>query len=389
MASSLRVSLHERTASTTGTSGNVPLVTPTNHGYIAHEAPALAHAARYPVILVLSLLILHKSFSSAQKWKTAAPREQYRRPAQVPYLTPMLGNAFSFLYAPQELARSISERLGKSGIFSLNMLTQEVYVVSGSEYLNAIWKDTKKGHDVTRCPEPLPEQYVRRTSPARDPDHRVSYLMLKTTADYLSGTHLTATAQKYQAAMKSQVDILPIGDDWVEMDDLFSFTRRLIANSTVETMLGSSFLSQFPDFVDNFYTYNSRIRRFLQGWPKFLLPKAWCARKRCIDIMQQWRKTVNAQDFDGSPMMLKRWSWFEKWNISDDAIAASDLGILWGLLSAATVEMDECRTKEASSSLSFDTTKLTSQPLLQSMHAEALRKYVAVYIPRTTEYGET
>lgn len=108
MASSLRVSLHERTASTTGTSGNVPLVTPTNHGYIAHEAPALAHAARYPVILFLSLLILHKSFSSARKWKAAAPREQYRRPTQVPYLTPMLGNAFSFLYAPQELARSIS-----------------------------------------------------------------------------------------------------------------------------------------------------------------------------------------------------------------------------------------------------------------------------------------
>ena len=51
--------------------------------------------------------------------------------------------------------------------------------------------------------------------------------------------------------------------------------------------------------------------------------------------------------------------------------------------------MDECKTQEASGSLSFDTTKLTSQPLLQSMHAEALRKYVAVYIPRTTEYGET
>ena len=231
------------------------------------------------------------------------------------------------------------------------MLTQEVYVVSGAEYLNAIWKDTKKvmmSHDALNLSlsnmfgvpgKEMPFFLGDRTgsshdphasSPARDPDHRVSYLMLKTTADYLSGPHLTATAQKYQAAMKSQVDSLPVGDDWVEMDDLFNFARRLIANSTVETMLGSSFLSQFPDFVDSFYTYNNRIRRFLQGWPRFLLPKAWCARKRCIEIMRQWRKTVNVHDFDGSPMMLKRWTWFEKWNISDDAIAASDLGILWG-----------------------------------------------------------
>ena len=108
MASSLRVSLYERTASTTGTSGNVPLVTPVTHEQIAQEAPALAHAARYTIILVLSLLILHKSFYSAKTWKTAALREQYLRPTQVPYLTPLLGNAFSFLYAPQELARSIS-----------------------------------------------------------------------------------------------------------------------------------------------------------------------------------------------------------------------------------------------------------------------------------------
>ena len=58
------------------------------------------------------------------------------------------------------------------------------------------------------------------------------------------------------------------------------------------------------------------------------------------------------------------------------------------LLTAATAEIDECWRKEADGSLALDATKLTSQPLLQSMHAEALRKYVAVYIARTTEYGE-
>ena len=59
------------------------------------------------------------------------------------------------------------------------------------------------------------------------------------------------------------------------------------------------------------------------------------------------------------------------------------------LLAAATTEIDECWKEESDGSLVLDSTKLTSQPLLQSMHAETLRKYVAVYIARTTEYGET
>ena len=59
------------------------------------------------------------------------------------------------------------------------------------------------------------------------------------------------------------------------------------------------------------------------------------------------------------------------------------------LLAAATAEIDECWIEEADGGLALDVIKLTSQPLLQSMHAEVLRKYVAVYIARTTEYGET
>ncbi|KAL8643706.1 MAG: hypothetical protein Q9226_008173, partial [Calogaya cf. arnoldii] len=200
------------------------------------------------------------------------------------------------------------QRLGKSGIFSLNMLTQEVYIVSGADYLNAIWKDTTKvmmSHDALN-------------------------LSLSNMFDYLSGPNLAATAQIYQTAMKRQLAGVPVEDEWIEMDDLFSFARRLVANSTCETMLGAKFLAQFPDFVDSFYAYNSRIRRLLQGWPMFLIPRAWRARERCIEIMRQWRKTLNMEEFDGSPMMVRRWSIFEKWNISDDAIAAQDLGILWG-----------------------------------------------------------
>ncbi|KAL8639945.1 MAG: hypothetical protein Q9228_003085, partial [Teloschistes exilis] len=70
------------------------------------------------------------------------------------------------------------------------------------------------------------------------------------------------------------------------------------------------------------------------------------------------------------------------------------------LLAAATAEITACTTTTAPQSGAddhnnnnknhppFDTPKLMNQPLLQSLYAETLRKYIAVYITRTTEYSD-
>lgn len=54
----------------------------------------------------------------------------------------------------------------------------------------------------------------------------------------------------------------------------------------------------------------------------------------------------------------------------------------------ATPEISACRLSSATKALSFDTTKLCNQPLLQSSYAETLRLYVAVYIIRKPEYED-
>ncbi len=58
------------------------------------------------------------------------------------------------------------------------------------------------------------------------------------------------------------------------------------------------------------------------------------------------------------------------------------------LLTRVTSEANACRTSDATRLLSFDTTKLCNQPLLQSSYAETLRLYVAVYIIRKPEYED-
>ncbi len=167
------------------------------------------------------------------------------------------------------------------------------------------------------------------------PTDRVFYLMHKATVDCLAGSHITIAAQKFQAALERRIDAVPVRDEWVEMDDLFSFLRPLVSYSTVEAMCGANFLTTFPDFIDSFWNFNSRMPKLLQGWPRWMMPKAWQARDQCISTMKQWRKMSDKENFeenfDGNAMILRRWSYFSKMQgLSEDGVACSDLGILWG-----------------------------------------------------------
>ncbi len=163
------------------------------------------------------------------------------------------------------------------------------------------------------------------------PEDRVFYLMHKATVDCLAGSHLAIAAQKFHDALRRRIEEVPIQDDWTEMDDLYSFLRPLISYSTIEAMCGKSFLETFPDFVCNFWNFNTKMPKLLQGWPRWMMPKAWQARDRCISTMTQWRKMSNEENFDGNAMIPRRWSYFSKMQgISEDGVACSDLGILWG-----------------------------------------------------------
>ena len=167
------------------------------------------------------------------------------------------------------------------------------------------------------------------------PEDRVFYLMHKATVDCLAGSHITIAAQKFQTALERRIDAVPVQDEWVEMDDLFSFLRPLVSLSTVEAMCGANFLKMFPDFIDSFWNFNSRMPKLLQGWPRWMMPKAWQARDQCISTMKQWRKMSDKENFeenfDGNAMILRRWSYFSKMQgLSEDGVACSDLGILWG-----------------------------------------------------------
>lgn len=243
-----------------------------------------------------------------------------------------------------------SQTFGASAIVRLNFLSKDIYVISGAEYLNAVWKNTRgltstnginialsnmfdtpkkdmlffKADDSGITHDPHPRS-------STNPDDRVFYLMHKATVDCLAGSHLTIAAQKFHAALTSRIGELPITDEWVEMEDLHSFLLPLISYSTVQAMCGAQFLQMFPEFVGDFWNFNTKMPKLLQGWPRWMMPTAWKARDRCIATMKKWRMLCKEDNFDGNAMIPRRWSYFSKMQgISAHGVACSDLGILWG-----------------------------------------------------------
>lgn len=163
------------------------------------------------------------------------------------------------------------------------------------------------------------------------PRAQKTVFMHKATVNCLAGSHITIATKNFQAALERRIKTVPVGTEWFEMDDLFSFLRPLISNSTFEAMCGAHFLKMFPEFVDNFRSFNRRMPKLLQGWPRWMMPKAWQACDQCISTMTQWRNMSNEEIFDGNAMIQRRWGYFSKMQgLSDHAIACSDLGILWG-----------------------------------------------------------
>ena len=97
------------------------------------------------VVSLLTMLLISRSLYTLPLCfrERPKPQPQSQNPPQLPYRIPLVVNIITFLRAPHQLAFSITQKFGKSGVVRLSFFTRDVYVVSGAEYLKAVWKDTK------------------------------------------------------------------------------------------------------------------------------------------------------------------------------------------------------------------------------------------------------
>ncbi|KAI0404662.1 cytochrome P450 [Xylaria palmicola] len=251
------------------------------------------------------------------------------------------------------------------------------------------------------------------------PEDRVYYFQIRTAHKYLSGQHLQALNERFMATLDRDFEAMNIGEDWVEYPDLYRFLQLTVTHSSIETVFGSKLLELNPTFVEDFWEFEANAPKLLHAMPRFLIPLAFRVRDKLLRSFVKWHAHANSHfnctitnseepDWEpnfGSRLIRRRQDALLKMGPMDaEARASEDLGLMFGLNANVLpcifwyiVEamrrpnllsrlISDVVTATSSETGKIDIQKLASQSLTQSMHAEILRLYVAIF---TLRHGET
>jgi hypothetical protein len=184
-----------------------------------------------------------------------------------------------------------------------------------------------------------PDAGSRELSPHLRIHHTVHIQVIK----YLSGSGLKPmTTRLMENIAKTMLDS-GIRSVWLEMDDLFDFCKVKLLHASINSMFGEYLTALHPSFVDDYWKFDDCTTTLVKGFPSFMVPRSWAARRKCLDSLKHWKayveKLVDADNrtmYDGldphfgSQFIRQRHEAFNKMEpMNADSIASEDLAIMW------------------------------------------------------------
>ncbi|RYP51945.1 hypothetical protein DL768_002821 [Monosporascus sp. mg162] len=252
------------------------------------------------------------------------------------------------------------------------------------------------------------------------PEDRVFYFQIRTAHKYLSGQHLHSLNERFMATLDRDLDAMNIGHEWVKYPDLYKFLQLTVTRSSIEAVYGRKLLELNPTFVEDFWEFEANARSFLRAMPRWLIPKAYHVREKLIKALVKSHAYAN-NHFDCSKICPEEPEWEPNFGsrlirtrqylmlkmqpMDARARASEDLGLMFGLNANVlpcifwyVVEamrrpnllarlLADVEAATPSDTGKIDIQKLGNQPLTQSMYAEILRLYVAIFTLRHAEDG--
>ncbi|CAL8582324.1 hypothetical protein XPA_007991 [Xanthoria parietina] len=356
----------------------------------------------------------------------------------MPYAVPALGHLFQFLRDGQSLMSKASTFIDHSVPTQIILPVFSNYVVSGPESVVAYFKESRDLSTTSRslaimvhafgCPKNMVHFFKPQQPSAespKQPGEDIEQLIHRAVKTGLSGANLDALTTRYQGNVAAAVEtgsVFDTGDSWTELPDLNAFVEKRVFEAAVQSMFGTYMLSLNPTLADDFWAFNRVIGTLFMGLPRWLSPAAYRARDKMLQNIERWQRhgeqhcdieRLGDKDWEpyyGSTFIRERQRLLDKRGILDPtARAAENFAFMWATNSnsvpAATWFLYEVlrdpqlqsrvRTiitpaasevppeKEPNKTvLTFDTPKLCSDPLLQSLYAETLRLRVAVLVVR-------
>ncbi|KAH8767429.1 cytochrome P450 [Diaporthe sp. PMI_573] len=357
----------------------------------------------------------------------------------VPYWIPYLGHAIPMAIDSASFVSELMRRFGTGSPISIRVGPKTFTVVANPEHIQTLFKKSRmlSNKSVTvfvldyllGASKKIISFYKADNSGMAAKAHaeskvkqedRVFYFQIRTAHKYLSGQHLHSLNDRFLATLDRDLEAKGIGQEWIEYPDLYKFLQATVTRSSIETIFGRALLELNPTFIEDFWQFEASAPQFLHGMPRCLIPKAYSARDRLIKAFMKIHAYANSRSdcsktgtedaewepIFGSKLIRTRQEHMLKMGpMDDEARACEDLGLMFGLnanvlpciywyiveamrrpdlLTRLLADVEKSTLGEAGK---VDIQKLGSQPLTQSMLAETLRLYIAIFTLRHGDLG--
>ena len=190
--------------------------------------------------------------------------------------------------------------------------------------------------DSGRGPQPHSKSNVKN-------ENRIWFHTRDTAAMYLSGPHLMSLASRFQRDFRSHLEAVSHPPGWHVKTDLYGFVYDIMFPTQIRVLFGTSFIDLNPTFAGDFREFHKGLPFLLRRYPRWMVPKAWDARERCLRSVKKWHVHVQENQANATKLSDEEWTLIygsrlisvrqemhsKMTALDPDAIASSELGIIW------------------------------------------------------------
>ncbi|KAK1525903.1 uncharacterized protein CCOS01_08321 [Colletotrichum costaricense] len=351
-------------------------------------------------------------------------------PPSLPEVVPFISNTYQYMTN----IRRLMERA--SNIVKFYLGPMRVYFVQGGESVQAMFRSSTSissnkfillvmrnlqgsaQKDVDKFANDLSgRQRVPAPGYENTPqEERYWYTLHHITVEHLSRAEPTAhLAETYTNFFNEALEKQPVGQ-WATVR-LLEFLKKEMCASAIRSFCGTELLEMFPDYVEQFWRFDSIAFQVVYGLPKWINSGPVNERDKLNGMTQKYlRKAFAKFDWDGSAVdsiweptfgssyVRKMTKWLHDTDMAPETQAGFYMIAIFGI-NANTIpittwamiellrdqKLFQAVRSEALETLnvdpvtgkrSFNVSKLISMPLMQSIYTECMRLHVSIALSR-------
>ncbi|KAJ0328503.1 hypothetical protein COL5a_004811 [Colletotrichum fioriniae] len=219
-------------------------------------------------------------------------------------------------------------------------------------------------------------------------EERYWYTLHHITVEHLSRAEPTAhLAETYTKFFNEALEKQPVGQ-WANVH-LLDFLKREMCASAIRSFCGTELLKMFPDYVEQFWRFDSIAFQVVYGLPKWINSGPVNERDKLNGMTQKYLEKAFANfDWDGpavdstweptfgSSYVRKITKWLHDTNMAPETKAGFYMIAIFG------EALETLNVDPATGTRSFNVSKLISMPLMQSIYTECMRLHVSIALSR-------